>query len=297
VEFWHYVIPELIIRDLEKLKPSPLPPSHPEAVLWRDNDGQLCAYGYTSGGDHWLHFPGLASFRFHNLTDHITAFAPASTSTAAIRDTYFRSVLPMVLQHEGIEVLHASAVRYSQGVVALCARSGTGKSTMGYGLSRRGLRLWSDDALPFEPGVQVANALALPFALRLLPEVRRFFGLSEAAEGVDADSIPAEPTAGGEPRETAPMLAVIELERHNEANGNKVEIRRLSSSQAFPVLLAHAYCFSLKDLAKKRRMMVNYSRLAATTPVFKIRFRTGVENLPLILDEIEATINRLSKST
>ena len=47
----------------------------------------------------------------------------------------------------GWEALHASAVLSPQGVVAFCAGSGTGKSTIARGLSERGYQLCADDAV------------------------------------------------------------------------------------------------------------------------------------------------------
>lgn len=287
-------IPELILRTIEQLKHIPYPSSHPEAVIWRDNDGRLCAYGYSLDGEHWLHFPNLASFRFYRLNDPITAFVAPMAPTVLIHDAYFRNVLPMVLQTEGIEVLHASAVRYAGGVVALCAKSGTGKSTLAYGLQQRRWPLWADDAVVFETDGRVVNTISLPFEIRLHPQVRNFFGLPHSARQSNADVNREDYNFFTQPRKAAPLAAVMELERVTESeNQQKVEVLRLSPSKAFPLLLAQAYCFSLNNLPKKRRMLVNYSRLAATTPVFKVRFRPGLENLPLILEAIEKSISQL----
>src|SRR5690606_18526516 len=107
-----------------------------------------------------------------------------SVSPALIQDSYQRCVLPLVLQAAGTEVLHASAVLTPRGVLALCAESGTGKSTLAYGLSRRGYPLWADDAVAFEADETCTNAMPLPFALRLQRDAVRFFddgrGLTDA---------------------------------------------------------------------------------------------------------------------
>src|SRR5829696_203522 len=50
-----------------------------------------------------------------------------------------------------LETLHASAVVAPAGVVAFCARSATGKSTLAASLHRRGYDLWADDAVVWTP--------------------------------------------------------------------------------------------------------------------------------------------------
>src|ERR671935_59558 len=63
----------------------------------------------------------------------------------------------------GREVLHASAVITARGVVAFCAVSTTGKSTIAYQFSRRGYGIWADDALAFDGADRGVTALWLPF--------------------------------------------------------------------------------------------------------------------------------------
>ena len=122
----------------------------PEAQLWNSRDASGCVYGCTVGGLCWMCWPGRVSFRFRPLADEVLAVAQSSLQTDFIHDTYRRQALPMILQVRGHEVLHASAVAMPQGVVALCGESGVGKSTLAYGLHRRGYRLCADDAIGFQ---------------------------------------------------------------------------------------------------------------------------------------------------
>jgi hypothetical protein len=115
--------------------------------VWRDHEGTVCAAGHTVAGRHWMHVPRIGSFAFGPCAgDAVHVFAEPSARPESVLDTFRRMVLPLALQAQGEEVLHASAVRMLQGVVALCAVSETGKSTLAYALSRRGFPLWADDA-------------------------------------------------------------------------------------------------------------------------------------------------------
>src|SRR5262249_38115323 len=143
----------------------------------RDNDGTVCAYGYTREDQHWMILPGLACFQFGKHVDDITAMVAQDAPLEMVQDAFYRSILPMVLQVRGREVLHASAVRTACGVVALWAVSETGKSTIAYGLSRRGYQLWADDAVAIDVAGPIITAIQLPFSIRLRPASASYFAV------------------------------------------------------------------------------------------------------------------------
>ena len=87
----------------------------PSVQVWHENNGTVCAYGYTASGQHWMHFPGLGSYCFSSHSDEVIAFAEPSARLDWLRDTFYRSVLPMALQVFGKEALHASAVETAYG--------------------------------------------------------------------------------------------------------------------------------------------------------------------------------------
>jgi hypothetical protein len=234
-------------------------------------------------GRAWMDFPGIATFRFDPANWDITAFAPAEVDLELIRDTYYRAAIPHALNFFGREVLHASAVRTERGVVAFCAISGTGKSTMAAALSLRGYPMWADDAVLFETGAmdQATRTLFLPFRLRLWPASADFLGYPDKRE--------EWPIADSTGRISAPLAALCVLTRGDEAL-REVEIRLLSRAEAFTALVPHAYCFSLSDLEKKRQMMRHYMDLAAHTPTFAVSIRSGMERLPQVIDAIEKTL-------
>jgi hypothetical protein len=227
-----------------------------------------------------MHLLGLASFRFAADSDDVVAFALPSSPDEAVVDAYQRAVLPMVLQVSGREVLHASAVLVHGRVVAFCAVSGTGKSTIAYGLSRRGHPLWGDDAVTVDLAGPTTEAVSLPFAIRLDAQAASFFGGDGGQRAGSA---------------RAPLGALFVLERA-EGEGDS-ELVRLAPAQAFPALLVHAYCFSLESAARKRRMLEHYLELADRVPVFSVRFSPGFARLAGLLDRIEEALGCGAAST
>lgn len=256
-----------------------------EVETWRDNSGNVCARGYIAGGYGWMHLVGAGTFRFDPDSREVTAFALSGVSPDLVREAYCHAALPMALHFFGCEVLHASAVRATGGVVAFCARSETGKSTMAGALAARGYALWADDAVAIDlddtpnPRTPIQTRL-LPFNLRLRRPSARYLG-----------EVDARITAAQARREFAaiPLAALCVLERSSELHRD-VQIKRLSAREAFSDLLPHAFCFSLSHQERKRAMLGLYLRVAAEIPVFAISFAPGFERLPGILSAIEETI-------
>jgi hypothetical protein len=128
---------------------------------------------------------------------------------------------------------------------------------------------------------QVTQTLFLPFRLRLRPTSAEFLEHSDEFEGW--------PSADSTGQVSAPLAALCVLARTDEP-AREVEIRLLSRAEAFTALIPHAYCFSLSNLAKKRRMMQHYLELAARTPTFAISIASGMHRLPQVIDTIEKTL-------
>lgn len=251
--------------------------------VWRDEQGAKLASCHAVGGQRRVDVAGVGCFHFDGLAETVTAYPRTSVPSAVIRETYDRSVLPIVLQARGTEVLHASAVRAGR-IVAFCGASGIGKSTLAFALSRRGHQLWADDALAIGLRGPSAVAFPLPFEMRLRLSAATFFGLERPTAAAISVSVPRDP---GD-QSAVPLAALFVLSRREEElDDRSVRIERLRPPAALPALLAHAYCFSLEDPDLKRRMVERYMALAARVPVFALRFRPGFELLSRVLDQVE----------
>jgi hypothetical protein len=253
--------------------------------VWRDNDGIPCAYAYSRGDKDWIHLPGLAQFSFDLVTSTITAFAPSSTSREAVIDAYYRTVLPMALQASGHEVLHASGVRIDGHAVALTAVSGTGKSTFAHALSRRGAPMWADDAfvLSLDGEGRGVFTQPLPFRVRLRASAIEYFGPAGVKQSWSTGKMT-------ENQRQLPVSAVFVLDRDPSAS---IKVTRLTGMAAFQALLTNSYCYSLRAIARKRRMIENYLSIATQVPVFQLRFKADWDSMPTITDTILDTVDRM----
>ena len=271
------------------IMPPPPRTLNPRFEVWRDLQGEIYAYAESFGDEYRMHLPGLASFRFSSRGDEISADVNSAGREELVLDAYRRRVLPMALQVSGREVLHASAVRAPSGVIALCADSGTGKSTIAFGLNSRGYPLWADDLVAFEIADHVSRAISLPFNVRLRPSAVALFDLDASLlTGAASDD---GVTAG---TETAPLVAICVLSREATATA-KVAIRPLSSVEAFAAVLSHAWSFALQNSQQKRRMINHYLELVAQIPVFEVSFPSGLENLAATLDAINQLVEEIAQ--
>lgn len=253
--------PELAVPSV--LRSGPDSCNHPAPVqVWPDSAGApfCCCYGRFS-----VHVRRQATFALDPATSAVTVTAHTSLTREGIRQTYERDVLPVLMQATGAEVLHAGAALTPRGVVAFCGKSGSGKSTLACALALRGHPLWADDAVAVDDEFR---SVPLPFSLRLREPSASHFATRPAPVG--ADHAPAP-------------LAAIFL----PARADRLDVRRVAPSEAFPVLLEHAYCFSLADEALKRRMVERYLALAARVPAYELKLHQGLENLSQAIDLVE----------
>jgi len=257
----------------------------PDVEVWRGAGGAVVAYGTILHGEHWIDMPGVARFRFGHSSLSVIARPHPAASPGLVEDGYRRTVLPLTLQVQGTEVLHASAVRSPRGVVAFCAGSGTGKSTLAAALGERGYPLWADDAIAVDTSTAPVMTVRLPFRLRLRRASAEFFG-GERAARVAGSEVPEEGVG-----ERVRVAALCVLQRTDRVAG-AVAVERLCASAALPAVLVHAYCFSLRDPDHKRRMLQHYVSLVTKIPVFEVWIESGLERLPEVLDGIEQALVR-----
>jgi len=280
------VAPRLEIVAARRASSSLRAPRSTHPTTWRDAAGGVFAYARASGERFWMDLPGVATFCFDERSDHVVAAPHPGIGADAVAELYWHSALPLVVQARGGEVLHASGVLMPRGVVALCGASKSGKSTIAYGLHRRGYRLWADDAVAVGVTEPAIMAVPLPFDVRLRPATAALFGLGEGAARLAGPGDSSEPAG----RAPAPLEAVCVLGR-----GEPGSLAPLRASEAYPALLANAHCFSLEDPARKRLMLDRYLSLVARVPVMALAVPDGLEGLPAMLDALERAFGEPSR--
>lgn len=191
-----------------------------------------------------------------------TVFAiPSGAAGEDLADHYRRSVTPLLLQAQGIQSLHASAVVFPAGVVAFCGASGVGKSTVAAFLRRRGLQVSADDTVVFGPGERgVVECFGLSSRLRLLPAAHaRLTPIPSTRDKLDV----------------RPLASVVILCPSDE--GPSLEL--VAGVDSLVAVLGQANCLSLNDVDQRRSLFEACSSLAASVPVWRLHFVQKLDRL------------------
>lgn len=164
-----------------------------------------------------------------------------------------------------LETLHASAVAARTGVVAFCARSGTGKSTLAASLHHRGYDLWADDAVAWIP----SNGGALTFQL--------------AAPAADSASV------------SLPLIAIVVLERSAAPTERDVTVSPLPGAAALTHILPHAHpCPDDAGERRQREFLLRYLHLAASIPAIRLRMADDAGRIGTVCDAVERLLQSLA---
>jgi hypothetical protein len=267
--------PRLVIEHVPVSAPSE---AESAVATWPTNDG-VTLYGYRASGFGWVTAPGIAAYRFAPSGPVIAS--PNGGREVRIEMVWLSSVLPLVVQGRGIQVLHASAVAGPGGIVALCGRSGAGKSTLAAELGHRGHEIVADDALPFLVEAGRADALPLPFALRIPPPGAGLF----ASELQSVEFGPAD---------RAPLGAVVILSPDvldataAPALSPVFGSPPVASGELFGELLPHLYCFSLEE--SKEALVRDLSALVRAVPVLWLDYPQQPESIDAVADVLESLL-------
>jgi hypothetical protein len=137
--------------------------------------------------------------------------------------------------------------------------------------------LWADDAVALDIDEARVTAFHVPFRLGLRPDASRFFGREPRVMKTEVAT-------------RSPLAALVILEQSEGHNSPAVRIIALEPTATFAALLPHAYYFQLSDTARKAVMLDRYLRLASSVPTFAARYRRDLDNVPVLLDAIEARV-------
>ena len=255
-----------------------------ERVLRHLNVFEGCPYAMleSRAGDILFHYGARALF--HLSADRaVLRCAPAPGSNYAWQRVLLDTVLWTVSLLRGFELLHASAVETSEGVIAFVAMTGGGKTSLAAEFLRRGSLLFCDDVLALDdrdgqvlgyPGPPLVN---LPHAVRA-----ESLGTARLIEDFgDEQWI----QIGVSPREAQPLAAAVLVHR---SRGQRSECSRIDATNLS--LLPHAIGFPHLEYRAKRRFEL-FGLLASTTPVLRL---TADPSVPpsVLVDLVEEGLAR-----
>lgn len=250
----------------------PNPQEWEKIKIWLNSRSDPSASGYRRGQEYLLRLPRLAYYSFKLASETVTAYPFDSVSLKEVRKFYYRFVLPVFFQAIGMQKIHASAVLTDNGVVLLCGESFTGKSTIAYALSRRGYKVWADDAVVFDHTESGIRTFRIHNQIKLRKESAKYFHVQNRSSEYPEEA----------PICLQPIHSIFLLRRAEAC----VRAKPLKPVEALPRLLQHAHIFQCNTPAQRLRIFNVYIELSLR-PVYDLRFPAGLEHLNKILEEIE----------
>lgn len=235
------------------------------ANVWRDDGGAVFARAFVKDETRLLIWSGLGVFRFTPESPAVTVWPESPETVDTVRDMFARVVQPLVLQAQGWQAMHASAVAGAAGALAFCGDGHSGKSTLAFVAGQQqGLTQIADDAIVL--GVTTSDVMLEPIAFRA--KLRR------AAYEHLRQRTATDPhgQAAFAPSRRLPLLAIVVLSQSADAPSRAITIR-LRGAEAFRELLRHAHCFDDYDRVHNRAVLDSYLTVAATVPIYRVTYR------------------------
>jgi hypothetical protein len=249
---------------------------------WPDTSGRVRAGAYRTAEGYDVDWPGLARYSFSSRSLDVCATPVPGAAVREVRDTYERLALPLVWTLNGGEALHAAAVCAASGVALICARSGTGKSTLAFALAARGAAVLADDGVLLRPDSGAPVAYPAARTIRLRESSARFFAIPP---GTGLTIVPDATVPVGRP---GPVTGIIELRR--SGRGCLPGIVRLDGGAALPAVLEHAHAVDPSRADLRRRSVDHYLHMLAHVPVWRLVVPTDYALLDAAIDMLHETV-------
>lgn len=238
------------------------------AHLWADRDRAV------------LRVDGVGTFEVERGVR--IGFAPARDATPGAEARFLRAtVVGLLLAQRGEFALHASVAALGGAAVALCGRSGAGKSTTVLRLEQRGHQLVTDDL--------TALTLADEVLVEPLTEIARVFPHTALRLGLDTSAaeraaskllLPTGATT------SVPLRAIVLLRR-----GDGITVRSLSGAEAAWALVQSIYRGALFRAIWEAEMFAWAGAVAARVPVHELtRPQHG-----WTVDEVADAVERIAR--
>jgi hypothetical protein len=244
--------------------------------VWRDLTGAVYGRSIISPLGSWIKWDRVGLFKLEREFGAVRVWPDPGVSSDAVRETFAREVQPIALQAAGFEALHASAALGPAGVVAFCGRTGAGKSTLAYAMTRHGWPQIADDHLIVDLDADAPLVRPLLCEPKLRPASIAHFPPAAS------DRVPPADAA-------LPLAAVVLLEQTDHA---PLIVDVVPQARAFSALLPHAHCFDPQDPNETSRLVNHYLTLVESVPVYHLQYRPSFADLEQITQAVTALGDR-----
>lgn len=206
-------------------------------------------------------------------------------------------VLSYHLERAGLPVLHASAVVVDGRAVVFLAENKGGKSSLAAGCMQLGHALLTDDLLPVERASHEIHGRAGYPQMRFWPDAATRFWDGDAMNlptvhpELDKRRLPVGDGAFGRFRTEPAPLAAIYLPFREDDPESTIRVESVSGAEALVELLRRSFIPRLAAAAGwEARRFDLLADLAEHVPVRRLRYPSGYDRLPAVVEQALANI-------
>ena len=217
-----------------------------------------------------LRIPGYADFEIAPQLDRVTLCTHPDTSEELLGLLFIGPLSAVLLELRDQLVLHASAVSWGLSTIAICARSGGGKSTIAGLLCAAGGKLHTDDLLRVTSGPgRVALAWRGAGELRLREHAREVVSLfpdpvsRETADG----RVALTASVTDDDPSTLRAIAIPHLAR---GGPSRIVVERIGAVDAMLELASRPRLHGWCDPDVLRRQFERLARLTEQVPIVRL---------------------------
>jgi hypothetical protein len=268
--------------------PQSIPSEERGRRIWNDPTGGLRIS--REENTFFLEFQDIGWFVF-DQTDNALEFVLAkSSSPETFEHTILDQVLPRIVSHLGLTVIHAGAVMVGSKAALFLGDSGAGKSTLVASLFTAGHALLSDDAVVLGVSGGLPTARATYPSLRLWPS---------SLEKVADPTLPVAPMAHYSTKrrlllDTAdrietgevPIGGIFVIEATDQGTESPVTVTQLTESDVTIDLVKAGFRLDPTDPVVAARDMQRAATVAKATPGWRLTYPRNFSVLGHVRDAI-----------
>ncbi len=262
---------------------------------WLTPAGEVTlAYRKTAAG-HLLRFPALADFSISPAARRVSCHPLPGTPPETLHHLLLDQVLPRCLAHQGMLMLHASAVSLPGGVALFLGSTGQGKSTLAGYFHRSGYPALSDDCVCLQENHQGVKVIPSYGGVRLWPDALQFLypaplGTTPMAHYSSKQRLPLSGSQDQQQvasQEGFPLQAVIVLSAlTDEPHTSTVQLVRLPLRQAFIEIMRQAFLLQVSDHAQYARLMHVIGQIVPRVGAYTLSLPHDYQRLPQVQQAI-----------
>ncbi len=269
---------------------------------WPGLSGEKVLSYNKLGDGHLLRFPTLVDFIISHSAKHITCFPVPGTTTETIQHLFLDQVLPRCLGHQGMVMLHASAVSIPGGVVLFVGQTGEGKSTLAGYFHQSENKALSDDCVRILDEKDAVKVIPSYESLRLWPDAQQFLypNLRETTPMAHYSSKQQIRTfnqvsnsSGSDFLDGYPIQAVMVLHKSDTSTESEiVQLDTITLREAFIEMMKQTFLLDLTDQDQYSHLMGALGRMIPRVRCYTLRLPHDYKFLPqvrqMILDELNS---------